>query len=485
MEKITKYLPTPLILLAFLISFIVIYAVGSPILQDNDMGWHIAAGDLIRSLGYLPHHDIWSFSGSEQEWYNHSWLWDIILSFVHEKIGLEGLFIFTVACPSLLVAFLLQSLCLRRETGVNALIFIGMITTYCMLEFATGRPQLAGLFFALAFNHILSGTRNGNNSRSLYSLPLIMLLWVNIHASFIAGFIIIGAYGLEAIYIKNKLWFWRLFATGLVCLLTVFVNPYGINLITFIISVKNSVITKYINEWSPFVFGSVIGASLWFGVFIIFSNLRGKNSFIADKILVVFWLFAMMFSVRNIGILSILGAPYLVANLPPDNKDNGNTRKLAIWINNKQFSPEIMAAIPVIMAICYFILPVLGSGHYVEKNEKAVLPAINYVLKNYPTKRIFNDYDVGGRMIYESKGQLPVFIDGRAGSVYTEKILHDFITVYSLEEGWQKILDSYKIDVILLKNDRPFPVNYANGYYHDKWDEVFHDDVASIYVRKN
>jgi hypothetical protein len=485
MEKIRKFLPAPLILLAFLVSFIIIYIVAPPILQDNDMGWHIAAGDLIRSLDNLPHHDTWSFSGSEQQWYNHSWLWDIILSLVHEKFGVEGLFIFAASCPALLVALLLKSLGSRPEIGINALIAIGFITIYCLLEFATGRPQLIGLFFALAFNHILSKTRLDNNCRCLYLLPFIMLLWVNIHASFIAGLFIIGAYGLEAIYFKNKSWLIKLFIVGIVCLLSVLINPYGISLVTFIISVKNSVITKYINEWNPFVFGNVIGASIWFAAFIIFSNLRGKNTFLADKILVVSWLFAMMISVRNMGLLAILGAPYLAGCLPPDNKDDINTHKLAAWLNNKNSSPKIMAAIFAIMTIGYFMLPVLGEEHYMERREKAVLPAISYLIKNYQGKRVFNDYDMGGRIIYESKGEFPVFVDGRAGSVYEEKILQDFISIYSLEDGWEKILDSYKINMIILRNDRPFALNYTKGYYHDKWDEVFHDDVASIYVRKN
>jgi len=484
MEKLRQYLPTPLILLTFLISFITIYAVASPILEDNDMGWHIAAGDLIRTLGYLPYHDSWSFSGSDQLWYNHSWLWDIILSFTHEKFGIKGFFIFAVACPALLVALLVQSLRMRPEIGISSLIFTGIITTCCMLQFTTGRPQVMGMFFALAFNHILSRSRQNNNCRALYILPFIMLLWVNIHGSFIAGLTIIAAYGLESIYCKNKQWFWKLLAVGFVCLFVVFINPYGIDLITFIINTKTSVITQVINEWNPFVLGDVMGATLWFILFIIYSNLRGGNTFFADKLQVVLWMFAMMLSVRNMGLLSILGAPYLACNLPADSPDDVKTRRIAAWLDNKNFSFQIFVAIPII-AVSYFMLPVLRGEHYIKTHKNDVLPAISYVIKNYPGKRVFNDYDMGGRIIYESKGQFPVFIDGRAGSVYNEKILQDFIAIQFLEEGWQKILDSYKIDLIILKNGRQFPVNYAKGYYHDKWDEVFHDDVASVYVRKN
>ncbi len=110
MEKIQKYLPTPLVLLVFLLSFVTIYATGSPILQDFDMGWHIAAGDLIRTTGNISPRDPWSFSGSDQIWYNHSWLWDILLSFVHEKLGIEGFFIFACFLPAFVVAVLISGL---------------------------------------------------------------------------------------------------------------------------------------------------------------------------------------------------------------------------------------------------------------------------------------------------------------------------------------------------------------------------------------
>ncbi len=485
MEKIQKYLPAPMVLLAFLLSFITIYATGSPLLQDFDMGWHIAAGDLIRTSGDIAPRDPWSFSGSQQIWYNISWLWDIVLSFVHEKTGVEGLFVFAATLPALVVALLIASLRARGNIGNNALIFIGMITTYCMLEFSTGRPQIVGILFALIFHHILHKTRNNPKLWQVFLLPLITVLWVNIHGSFFAGFIIIGAYGLEAIYSKNKQWFLRLFLVGILCVIATLINPYGINIITAVERTLNSVVTSYVSEWRPFVFGSVMGVSIWLLVFIMFSDLRNPRAEIADKILAIGWLIVMLFSVRNVGFLAVLGAPYMAFNFPADNEKDSNTRKLAAWINDKKFSPIILVLIPLVLVVSYFLLPVLGATHYIEKKEKAILPAINYVMQNYADKRIINDYDFGGRIIYESKGKLPVFMDGRAPTVYDEKILSDFLDFTTMKKDWQKILEQYKIDVIFISNNRDFAKDYAKGLYHDKWQEVFRDDVASVYVRKN
>jgi hypothetical protein len=263
------------------------------------------------------------------------------------------------------------------------------------------------------------------------------------------------------------------------------INPYGIDIITAVMRTLNSVITKYLTEWQPFVFGKVMGASLWLLVFAGFSNLRANNTHIADKILVIIWLLAMLFSVRNIGLLAILGASSIAANLPPDDEKDSNTRKLSVWINDLRFSPIIMAIIPLLLIVSYFLLPVLGAEHYLDKAEKSPLPAINYVMKNYAGKRILNDYDYGGRIIYESKGKLPIIIDGRAGTVYSEKILTDFLSFINLNDGWQKTIEPYKVDVIMLGNGRGFVKDFEKGLYNDMWEKTFSDEVASVYVRKN
>lgn len=503
-----KYLPLPLVLMAFLFGFAVSYFMALPILSDNDMGWHIATGDLIRASGTLPKYDSWSFSGSGQVWYNVSWLWDVVLSFVHENVGLQGLFVFTSALPALLVALLISSLHSRRVFGVNAMIFVAMITAYAMFEFATGRPQIIGMFMALAFHHILHQSRTNPDTRKLFLLPLLMVLWVNMHGSFFVGLIIIGAYGLEAIYtiirqqtdsvnfahfpqyfsyfIKaEKKWFWRLFYVGVACVAAIALNPYGFSVIPdVLLRTSSSVITKYLVEWQPFLFGKIMGPSMWFVAILFFGNFR-CNIPLADKILAIIWLILMLFSVRYVGFLSILGAPYLAANLPVDDEKDENTRKLKAWINNRDYSKVISALIPVIIIGSYFLLPFLGKEHYVDKEEKSPLAAINYVIEHYPSKRLLNDYDFGGRIIYESKGSFPVFIDGRSNTVYSEKVLSDFLAFANMEKDWQKTIEPYRIDVILIANGRDFVKDYDKGFYNDQWEKVYSDKVATIYARKN
>ena len=52
----------------FLISFAcVYYLVNAPLLLGHyDLGWHLAAGDLIRDQGNIPFQDPWSFTSGGQ-----------------------------------------------------------------------------------------------------------------------------------------------------------------------------------------------------------------------------------------------------------------------------------------------------------------------------------------------------------------------------------------------------------------------------------
>src|ERR1700724_3419020 len=68
----------------FLISFACVYYVSNaPLLLGHyDLGWHLAAGDLIREQGDIPFQDPWSFTSGGRQLYNLSWLWDAIASVI-------------------------------------------------------------------------------------------------------------------------------------------------------------------------------------------------------------------------------------------------------------------------------------------------------------------------------------------------------------------------------------------------------------------
>ena len=122
----------------FLISFACVYYLSnaSLLLGHYDLGWHLAAGDLIRNRGHIPFQDPWSFTLGDKQWYNLSWLWDVIASVLFQYTKFGGLVLFVVACGAVIVGYL-ASACLSSGASAAA---VGLsVFSACLLypSFAT------------------------------------------------------------------------------------------------------------------------------------------------------------------------------------------------------------------------------------------------------------------------------------------------------------------------------------------------------------
>src|SRR4051794_35101103 len=122
----------------FLISFACVYYLAntSLMLGHFDLGWHLAAGDLIRDRGNIPFQDPWSFTLEDKRWYNLSWLWDVIASFLVEYTNFSGLVFFVVACGAVIAGYL-ASAC--SSSGASAIAVCISVFSACLLypSFAT------------------------------------------------------------------------------------------------------------------------------------------------------------------------------------------------------------------------------------------------------------------------------------------------------------------------------------------------------------
>src|SRR6516164_3890059 len=92
----------------FLISFTCgYYLANAPILLGHyDLGWHLAAGDWIRDQGHIPFHDPWSFTSGGRQWYDLSWLWDVVASLLFQYTNFTGLLLLVIACGAVIVGYL-------------------------------------------------------------------------------------------------------------------------------------------------------------------------------------------------------------------------------------------------------------------------------------------------------------------------------------------------------------------------------------------
>ncbi len=99
---------------------------------------------------------------------------------------------------SLLVICLTSALLFRltRRKCNNALVafvvaFAAMMATSIHW---LARPHLFTMLFAVIFYALLERVKDGQ-TRLLWALPLLTVLWTNLHGGFFVGIVLIGAYG--------------------------------------------------------------------------------------------------------------------------------------------------------------------------------------------------------------------------------------------------------------------------------------------------
>jgi hypothetical protein len=468
--------------LVFITIFIVLYCTAMPLLDDPDVPWHLATGHLIWDTHRLPTTDPWSFTARGAPWYILSWGWDWLIAGVERIGGAFGVFVFTVALMAGLLASVAAGL-LRRGIGISAVTLTMLLAGLAMLEFTSARPHLPGYALAVAFQAILHRSRKRNGYGGLWALPPLMLLWVNMHGSFIAGITLLGAYGTEALFTKNYSWMRRLLVISSLCGAAMLVNPYQAGVITGAMRSLDSVAKAYIVEWKPMVFGQSIGLSAWLAVFILASNLRCAKAFPADKLLALAWLLAYFNATRNGALFVLLSAPYMAACL--DEQTKGLRQEtpgsaLTAWLGRQRVGAlwAGCAALAVAFTAAAAVLP---HERRLHSDSMAIDDVVAYAQTHEPQRRFLIDYKLASIVIYRTHGALPVFVDSRIGVAYSEQVLGDYIAYMDLQPGWQQRVAAYGVNGIITAKRSPFSTAYAKGGY-PQWRLAFSGANADLYL---
>ena len=467
--------------LVFLINCLVYYCTATPLLDDSDVPWHLATGRLLLETHHVPTTDPWSFASGGQPWYLLSWIWDLLLGITEQVSGTFGVLLLVLAISAAIPALIARHL-LRTGVSLPAIFFTVMIAALSIMDFITARPHLSGYVMTLVFYCILHRSRDNSVKYGVLSwLPPLMLIWANMHGSFIAGFSVLGAFIIEAFITKKTAWLKQLIVISLLCVICAAINPYGLDVMLGALKTLNGSAKQYTLEWLPFSFSASTGISAWIIIFIMASNLRGSRASIADKILAVGWLVGTFFVMRNGPIFIILSAPYLATCIDEATEGFRETRAPSSFMLFMQRQS--------IRKVWCFTAAVLGAGagfaNSLPHEEKilsadmSVSDAIDYATAHYPDHKYLTDFNFGGQVIYRTYGKLPFFMDSRAGTVYSESAINDYLDFMWQRDGWEEKLARYGINAIMIsKNSR-----FATGPT-PHWQLVFAGKRANVYIAR-
>src|SRR5213594_685335 len=165
--------------------------------RDSDTGWHVRNGEAILTTAAVPQADRFSYTRDGSPWFAWEWLSDAIFGAVHRFAGLPGVAMIAALAIAVTVS---GAAYLAGSMGGN--LFFTAVATVLLLGTTSmhwlARPHVFSWILALVFLGVAERERRGTAGRVLYLLPLVAVLWANLHGSFLLGPAILFIYAIGA-----------------------------------------------------------------------------------------------------------------------------------------------------------------------------------------------------------------------------------------------------------------------------------------------
>ncbi len=467
---------------------------GMALLGDCDTGYHIRAGEWILSHLAVPHQDMFSFHTPALSWTAHEWLSEVVMALIHNSFGLTGLAVFFAGILALVSMILFRML--QKENGnILLAVIVVLIATISSQIHWLARPHVFSLLLFLVWYRILDEYR-ANGINRLYLLPPVMLLWVNLHGGFLAGFILLGIFFLgevpgsfsKAVEEQNKArqQLKALVVTTAVCIPVSCVNPYGYHILMFPFNlVSNKLIMDSVTEFlspnfhepSPFKYLVLL-------LLAVLALSRERLKLVEILLLLVF-LNMSLYSVRYIPLFALVSAPILTRHA--DTLLNNSRNRFSAFVSRKALNIASIDAIsggilwPILAFMAVSCLAASGTIHYGFNPKKKPIAAVRFIEKANLPGNMFNNDEFGDYVIYAAWPRYKVFFDGRS-DMYGSELLKEYKQITNFEKGWEKTLKKYGINWIFFNSD-----SKLTRYLLERkdWVLIYQDKVASIFFRKS
>lgn len=494
-------------ILIFAFSLFICFVTTFKITADDDVFWHLATGRYIVQTHSVPSADLFGFITQGQKWIPFEWGWDVMTYLIYNIGGFYSLsFLRTLIVLSIFSLFFI----LLRKNNISypLIIIFSFLLIFGILTRLSIRPQLITYLFTVLLIYLLINYKDSKNI--LWQMPLIFLLWANMHMGLFIGLMIFFLFILsEAIknFITDKVnyneerkrRFKYLLYSFLLSLIALLINPNFVATYYYTFQHSQMDMLEQINEWkSPLRAAAVefynVKIYMFFlvtGLMVVYYSIKKKNyfplyiyiavgiyslqamRFITDFMLAifVFWMISLNFIISKTKVLEYL---------------------------NKVSVKVILAILLIVVIFKASDNSLYGKylGNYFREtgfgvNEKFFPKAMfDFIQKeniNNIGNRPFNNLKIGGYFIWnfpESKN----FIDSRnlSDNIYT-----DYKNIDLKRMGFENELENLNIDYVIYSipylsiNATEIEKNVVSylSTANDKWKLVYWDDRSFLFVK--
>ncbi|MGH7045083.1 MAG: hypothetical protein ACREE2_01675 [Stellaceae bacterium] len=430
--------------------------------------------------GALPVHDPFSYTFAGARWVPHEWLAELVMAAAYRAGDWNGLVLLTIGCFAASLALLTRFL-LRQAEPFCALIVVALAAA--MVEpHLLARPHLLAMPLLVLWSGALFRARDIGAGPPFRLLP-IMVLWANLHDSYLFGLLLAFYLACEAVLTgpdrRIEARRWGLFA--LLSLGASLATPNGIAgfVQPFRLMAMPALQSSFI-EWQSPNFQQFQPVEIML-LGLVALGLATGVKVPPMRVLVVVGLCHMALAhSRHADLLGLVGPLAVAGSLGP---------QLALKIGAAPPSPigrlfgrlarpapprALLLGLTVALMLS---LPVLR--HPIVRGDDNATPAraLAAAVRMGLAGRVFNSEAFGDYLVFRG---IPTFIDGRI-ELYGNAFLAGYLDAIDGDAGaLRRLLDHWGVAWVLLQPGQPAAGDLAEL---PGWRRVYRDARAVIYAR--
>ncbi len=450
-----------------------------------DFWWHLKMGEVIVSTHAIPRTDIFSFTAAGKPYIVQNWLAEVIYYGTY-RLGGFPLLVFLNTVLLALALLPVYLLCLEATARKKVAVLAAFLASFVF--FGNMRPQVFSFVLFAWFYWVLEGYRTGRRDR-LWVLPLLMILWVNLHGAFVLGLGLVALFlaaegarrfsgkGGDKVLSASQLLKLALMLAA--CGAATLVNPEGYRLYDYVrVVMTDQSSQQFVAEWQPPTVNSAQGFLTFYGLFfvavavLIYTRIRPDLTELA--LFLSFSVFGLV-ATRNTIWFGIVIPPVLARHI--------SVSGVEVPAQPKRFNAFVAALAAVVLVIVSpWVRPALYSTSLLERQTPVA--AMDYINEKDLRGNIFHPQIFGDYLAWRLYPRQKSFFDGRV-HLFGEAFVREYRNIFH-DSHWEERLRPFDIRYLLLSKD---PGQDDSARMIEKarksknWTVFFEDNVAVLFAR--
>lgn len=453
---------------------------------DYDFWARLIVGMSVIQSGQILKHDFLSYTPTHL-WYDHEWGSGVIFYLTQHFFSAIGIIILQATLVFLIFFTMTKIVKLREVKTTTPYNFLFYYFAFNSISYILNDPircQLFSFLFFTIFLYILERYRKGigKNWELIVYLPLIMLVWNNLHGGCVSGI------GLIVIYIIGeflngkpvKKYIYALIPT----ILVLPINPWGIEYLNFLFKATTMQRNNVVEWWGAFSnffmfkymkFKIYAFLMILIELGVIVKQLINKT-FNFDKTKFLILTITMILGIQHIKLI-----PFALISIVCFLYDDFYTAFNSITHN---FFNKIA---PVKDTLIYILILIFALSNINTKSFQPLIDgsrypirAIEFVKTNQIKGNLLISFGFGSYAGYKLYPNNKIFVDGRYEEVYYDYMLPLLKKFYLADKNWDEVLKKFPPDVMII--EKFYSVFDVLNKSKD-WKLVFEDNFFGVFVK--